>query len=228
MNEMFSLREREIFQALHELSNCTFVIIGGYAVNAYTLPRFSVDCDIVIKDKAELATVEKILLGMGYVKEELPPKFRYSDDFCRYEKRLDTNFLVSFDILINAVTDRLTGVHFTADWVFENSGKRRLLGKTTTTELDIRIVNITALIVMKIIACRATDIRDVFMMLPSAQDKDWIKSEVSSRVEFKEKMNKIIQKISSKQFKDGLSGVYGYIDQKVFDKHVKAVRSLLD
>lgn len=48
--DLFSLREQEIFRILKEISECEFVLIGGYAVNAYALPRFSVDCDIVIKD----------------------------------------------------------------------------------------------------------------------------------------------------------------------------------
>jgi hypothetical protein len=51
------------------LKGCDFVIIGGYAVNAYTLPRFSVDCDIVIKDENELRKIEEVLLGLGYEKK---------------------------------------------------------------------------------------------------------------------------------------------------------------
>ena len=55
------VREQEIFETLRKLRNCNFVIIGGYAVNAYTLPRFSVDCDLVVKDDVE--KVKKILSG---------------------------------------------------------------------------------------------------------------------------------------------------------------------
>lgn len=32
------------------------MLIGGYAVNSYALPRFSVDCDIVTKTDAEKIT----------------------------------------------------------------------------------------------------------------------------------------------------------------------------
>ncbi len=52
-----SMREKEIFETLKSLKSCNFVIIGGYSVNAYALPRFSVDCDIVIKDKSELEKI---------------------------------------------------------------------------------------------------------------------------------------------------------------------------
>ncbi|MBU1201184.1 MAG: hypothetical protein KJ583_04005 [Nanoarchaeota archaeon] len=54
IKDFLSLREEEIFKTLKELRNCDFAIIGGYAVNTYTLSRFSVDCDIVIKDETAL------------------------------------------------------------------------------------------------------------------------------------------------------------------------------
>ncbi|MEK6837517.1 MAG: hypothetical protein AABX69_02600, partial [Nanoarchaeota archaeon] len=85
-----------------------------------------------------------------------------------------------------------------------------------------------ALLVMKIISCRPTDIRDAFMMIPNAKDKEWIKSEITLRYDLRNRINKIIDKVTSKQFKDGLSGVYGYFDAKVFEKHKKAILTFLD
>ena len=57
--DMLQLREKEIFETLRNIRNFKFVVIGGYAVNAYTLPRFSVDCDIVIEDDSQLKDIEK-------------------------------------------------------------------------------------------------------------------------------------------------------------------------
>lgn len=48
--DMLQIREKEVFDTLKKIRECRFVLIGGYAVNAYTLPRFSVDCDIVVED----------------------------------------------------------------------------------------------------------------------------------------------------------------------------------
>ena len=61
MADLFQLREKEIFETLRKLKDRNFVLIGGYAVNAYTLPRFSVDCDIVIY-KDDLESIAKDLL----------------------------------------------------------------------------------------------------------------------------------------------------------------------
>jgi len=225
IKDPLSLREEEIFKTLKELKECDSAIIGGYAVNTYALPRFSVDCDIVIKDQAELRKIEKILLKIGYKKERLPKDAQYSGGFSRYEKKLDNGFAVSMDVLIGNVADRLTGVIFSTEWIFENSSIKILRGKTISEELKMRIIDVDSLLVMKIISCRSTDIRDVFMMFPKAEDKEWIKSEIMMRCDFKDRITKVIEKISSKQFTDGLSGVYGYFDQKVFEKHKKAILS---
>jgi hypothetical protein len=226
-NNPFSFREEEVFETLKELKNCAFVIIGGYAVNAYTLPRFSVDCDIVIRDKNELRKIEKTLQKIGYTKRHLLIEAQYSGSFSRYEKELDHPFAVSIDILVGRVLDRMIGSVFTAEWVFKHSKTRVLRGKTITEELKLKIINLDALLVMKIISCRSTDIRDVFMMLPYAEDEAWIKTEVSLRCNLKERIANIQEKVSSKQFQDGLAGVYGYFDLKIFEKHKKMVMGFL-
>lgn len=225
MTGLFSLREQEIFKTLKQLKDFNFVIIGGYAVNSYALPRFSVDCDIVI-NKKEIHEIQKILLSIGYVDKNIPKEIPYSGSFSRYEKKLSNDFMVSMDVLIDKVTDRNTGAEFNSEWIFKNSEKRKLIGKTITENLQVKIVNIDALIAMKIISCRKTDIRDIFMMLPNSKDKEWIKSEVSSRTDFKERITKIINYVNSKQFKDGLSGIYGYFEIKVFEKHRKEINKL--
>ena len=57
--DLLQLREGEIFETLKKIRNFNFVLIGGYAVNCYTLPRFSVDCDIVVDNAEEAAKIGK-------------------------------------------------------------------------------------------------------------------------------------------------------------------------
>src|SRR3989344_1712618 len=116
IKDLLSLREEEIFKTLKELKDCDFVIIGGYAVNAYALPRFSVDCDVVVRNKKDLERVEGVLLKTGYKKEKLQDELQYSGKFSRYEKNIDENFKVSFDVLVGSVADRMSGVVFAAGW----------------------------------------------------------------------------------------------------------------
>lgn len=190
--DLLQIREREVFESLKKMKALKFVVIGGYAVNAYTLPRFSVDCDMVLEDRSESIKIHKILTGLGYYKEE--SNSGYPALFERYEKDLGNSFKVSFDLLIGEVLDRQTKVSLAASWIFNNSHIRTLKGKTITEKLDVRIIDIDALFVMKMISCRSTDIRDLFMLAPNLEDRAFVKKEVSSRYDFNERFKKIKEK----------------------------------
>jgi hypothetical protein len=221
---LFSLREKEIFETLKKIKDSDFVLIGGYAVTSYTLPRFSVDCDIVLKNIHELKEINRKLIEIGYKKEEIDKtKLPYYGNFERSEKVLANNFKVSIDILIKEVSDRQTGISFSAEWVFENSEIKSVKGKTINEELKLRVANPDALAVMKISACRINDIRDVFMLALHIKDKKWVKEEISKKYNFNERFEKLKEKINSKQFKDGIQGVFGLIDNKLFERHKKEI-----
>ncbi len=221
--DLLQIREREIFNTLKELKGLKLVIIGGYAVNAYTLPRFSIDCDIVIKDDNELSKISSKLKALGYTRKSEKTELPYHGKFERFEKEIKTDFKVSVDILAGDVFDRQTNASFSSEWIFKNSSIKMLRGKTISEKLKIRIINADALFVMKAISCRASDIRDVFMLAPHLQNKEWIKEEVSKRHDFNDRLSKIREKINSKQFRDGLQGVFGLVDEKAFEKHRKAL-----
>jgi hypothetical protein len=223
---MLQDREKEIFETLKKIKMYDFVVIGGYAVNTYTLPRFSIDCDIVVKNKNELQLIENVLLDIGYIKEKKNFSESYSGDFKRYEKDLG-GIKVSIDILIGKLIDRQTDSIFSSDFIFENSKLRLLRGKTITEEINIRIIDLDALFVLKFVSCRLTDIRDIFMLAPNIKNKEWIKEEIRKKYHFDKLFSKVKDKITSKQFKDGLQGVYGLINDKVFEKHKKAILDLV-
>ena len=225
--EQLQLREKEIFETLKKIKKSDFVVIGGYAVNAYTFPRFSVDCDIVIKNRKELENIGKALLELGYHKEKnYFDEVSYESRFERYEKELGKNFNVSMDILIGEVLDRETKAKFSADWVFSNSALRNLQGKTINEQLGLKIINADALFAMKLISCRRTDIRDMFLLINITKDKEWVKKEVSERCDLKGRLSKLAGKINSKQFKDELQGVFGMVDDKIFERNRKMISEL--
>ena len=218
------IREKVIFETLKMIKDEDFVLIGGYAVNAYTLPQFSVDCDIVVKDEKSVSAIKKKMEIAGYTKtEEDSRKTPYYGSFVRYEKQIEKNFTVSMDILIHAVLDRGTQGAFEASWVFANAKKNILRGKTITEKVELRIVRLDALIAMKCVPCHLTDIRDIFMLIVFAEDLGWIRNEVQQRTNFSEKAKIISEKINSPSFKNNLQGVYGYIEDKIFEKHKKKV-----
>ncbi len=164
---------------------------------------------------------------MGYSKEQINEKnISHHGSFKRFVKKIKENFKVSVDVLIKGVLDRKAGVVVSADWVFDNSEIKMFRGKTITEGLKLRIINLDALFVMKFISCRSIDIRDVFMLAPNIKDKKFVKEEILKKCNFNDNFLRIKEKINSKQFKDGLQGVYGYINDLVFEKHKKALLEL--
>ena len=220
-------REKEIFETIKRLKNYSFVIIGGYAVNAYTLPRFSTDCDIVVKDKSESKKIETELLEIGYVEEiESQADTQYYGEFKRYTKEIEGGFKVSIDILIRDVLDRQTDATFSANWIFENSKECVLRGKTISEELTLNIVNLDALFAMKAISCRKTDIRDIFMLVSGITRKEWVKQEIKSRYDLNDRLQKIEDKVNSAEFRDGLQSVFGKVPDKIFEKQKELIAKL--
>lgn len=222
----FQQREKEIFETLKKLKGLDFIVIGGYAVNAYTFPRFSIDCDIVVKDSEDLMEIEEKLSELGYGESKNTLNVPYNGKFKRYEKEISKGFMVNMDILIGEVLDRQTKATFSAGWIFDNSSIKTLKGKTISEELKVRIVNIDALFVLKMISCRSTDIRDIFLLVSDIDDKEWVVKEVAKRCDFEDRLGKLIKEISSKQFKDGLQGVFGIVDGKIFERNKKLIQDL--
>jgi len=223
--DTLQLRESEIFRILKKIKGVDFVLIGGYAANSYALPRFSVDCDIVLRKK-DVQNAKHILESEGYSIVAGGDDAPYYGEFLRSEITIAETMRASVDMLIDKVSDRQSGVSFDADWIFENSERRTIIGKTITERINIRVINADALFVMKFISARTTDIRDIFMMVTSIKDFEWVRNEIGLRLNFEEQYGKIFEKISNKHFKDNLQGVYGYIDEKIFQKHLDMIRKL--
>ncbi|MBU2561806.1 MAG: hypothetical protein KKD17_05910 [Nanoarchaeota archaeon] len=225
--EKFEIREKEIFDTLKRIKNHNLVVVGGYAVNAYTLPRFSADCDIVVKDKSESKKIRSELMKEGYSEDaESKVDAPYHGEFKRYIKEIMKDFKVSIDILIREVLDRQTNATFSSQWIFENSAERVLQGKTISEELILRIITVDALFVMKAICCRDTDIRDVFMLISQIENKDWIRKEIKDRYDLNNRISKIVAEINSKNFRDGLQGVFGRVDDAQFTKQKELILKL--
>lgn len=224
--ELFTKREKEIFDTLKSIKYSEFVIVGGYAVNAYTLPRFSTDCDLVVKDEKEAGKIGTELMKIGYSEDSETTGIPYTGSFKRYVKKISKGIRVSMDLLIEKVIDRQTGATFTAQWVFDNSDRRKLPGKTISEDMVLRIIDLDALFVMKAICGRNTDIRDVFMMVSDIKDREWVTKEIRQRHDLNGCLSKIEEKVSSAEFRDGLQGVFSKIPDKTFEKQKAMISEL--
>jgi len=218
------LREKEIFETLKGIKSLEFVVIGGYAASAYAPPRFSVDCDIVARTASEARKIGARLKELGYKRISAgTAEAAYGGAFERFGKVLPNGFVASVDLLIASVADRGTSAVFTADWIFGNSSLRGLRGRTIAERLPLRILDPDALFVMKAVSCRPSDIRDVFMLAPLIEDLGWVLAGISERCDANVTRGRILRAVDSKQFKDGLQGVFGRLDKKLFERHRDAL-----
>ncbi len=223
---IFEEREKFIFSLLEGLKGrVDFVVIGGYAINAYTLPRFSVDCDLVVKDKKAMLAVKKILETNGFAKKATGTLPGYKGEFlCLATKK---PVITTFDILASNVEDRITGTMFPAELIFKNSTKRTIFGKGSPTKIETRVADAEMLFVMKAVSCRKPDIRDVFMLASTKLDKEKI-LQITKEVPIPaESIEKITSKVNSKGFKDALQGVFGMLPEKQFETSKKKLLALL-
>lgn len=187
-------------------------------MNAYILPRFSVDCDLAVKNRKTAEKIVAMLKEAGF-KEREEAKKMYSGKFLSFQK--SSGERTTFDILIEEVFDRKTGTRISAETIFENSRKRIIYGKGSPTKIESRVADPELLLIMKAISSRKSDIRDVFMLNSIKLDKKKI-IELKKKVGMpKESVKTIKETIQSKQFKDALAGVYGNIQEKTFQATLK-------
>ncbi|MBI4454259.1 hypothetical protein HY636_06465 [Candidatus Woesearchaeota archaeon] len=222
---MLELREKEILLTLEKIKSCEFVIIGGYAVNTYTQPRFSVDCDIVVKNKEEALKIKQLLMKEGYAQKEVNLNIPYASDFLCMIKRVD-DFSVPFDIMIGSVIDRNTKSRFMAALIFENSEIKKLKGKINPIEIELKIAKPEILMIMKLAASRTSDLRDIFMLLEGNIELERCLLMIKE-YNLKASFEKFREFVNSKSFKDNLHGVFGKIDEKVFNKILRKINNIV-
>ena len=137
---MLELREQEILAMLEKLKDLDFVLIGVYAVNAYTQPRFSVDCDLVVKNTSQAGKIKSVLSKEGYKEKKINPDTPYIGEFLCLSKKVD-GFAIPFDIMIGSVIDRDTKLKFPAEWIFNNSKRSMLTGKVSISKIELMIAS---------------------------------------------------------------------------------------
>lgn len=223
---IFDEREKSIFGLLKEAikEKLDFVVIGGYAINAYTLPRFSVDCDVVVRKKEEMEKFRKFLEKRGFSNRSKVVAVAYKGEFVSMASKEP---LATFDILSGSVEDRLSGTVFPADFIFKYSSKRDIFGKGSPSKVEARVVDPEMLFIMKAVCGRSSDIRDVFMLASIKLDRKKL-SDISSKFPLQyDCTKKILETAGSKSFRDSLQGVYGKLPEPQFEATLKKLRSLL-
>ncbi len=155
-------REEEIFRLLELIrsGNIDCVVIGGYAVNAYNIHRYSVDLDLIVPGRS-LRAIGNLLENEGYrVKSRSRRMLEYV--------RQVSGHNVSAELFIDNLTCRQTEGVWSYDLARKNAASRRIVGTMGFTQSLVPRKEL--LIAMKLHSCRAPDLRDVVML---SEDVEW-------------------------------------------------------
>ena len=221
---MIQDRERIVLEVLEKIPKQNIVLIGGYAVNAYVPPRFSIDCDLVVI--GGLPDVEATLKSSGFAKAE-SGDVPYGN-YVRYVREPEK---VSFDLLVNSVLDRATGIVFGKELFEKYSKKRVTVGRAIPIRIEVKIADPEMLFAMKFVSVRKQDIRDIFMLAGEGLDWNLVARLVSEKCKsdlIEKRVALIKRSIESKTYRDSLHGPYGKIPDERFDLCRKRLMEFLD
>jgi hypothetical protein len=215
--------EALILQTLMELPK-DVVLIGRYAVNAYVPPRFSIDCDLVVFEG--VTEIKKTLVKNGFEETE-KGDVPYGEYF-RFMRKKEK---VSFDLLLNSMFDRASGMVFEGSLFKKYSRERVTVGRANPTRIKIRIADAELLFAMKFVSARRQDIRDIFML--SGTELNWnlirdIVKEKCSEKSLKKRVKMIKAKVANESYRDNLHGAFGKIPDRTFDRCVSNLVRFLD
>ncbi|MEM2089262.1 MAG: nucleotidyl transferase AbiEii/AbiGii toxin family protein [Thermoproteota archaeon] len=209
---MLESREAAILQTLKELPK-NMVLIGGYAVNAYVPPRFSIDCDIVVFKEVE--EIKRILVKNGFeeVERGVFPQGEYV--------KLMRSDKASFDLLVNSVLDRESGIIF-EDILFRKYSRERFtLGRANPIRIKLKIADPEVLFTMKFVSARRQDIRDIFMLSGIELNRNLIIEllrEKCSEKLVKERIILVKTRVTDRNYRASLQGAFGRIPDETFEK----------
>lgn len=209
---MLQDREKLVLEVLEKIPKQNVVLIGGYAVNAYVPPRFSIDCDLVVLGKT--GSIEAVLKDNGFEQAE-SGDIPYGS-YIRYLRKKEN---VSFDLLVNSVLDRNSEISFGADLFKKYSKSRITVGRETPIRISLKIADPELLFAMKFVTGRRQDIRDIFMLSGESVDLETVGKIILSKCSKKIIENRIelIRKsIRSKDYRDSLHGTFGKMPDQRF------------
>lgn len=220
-------RENQILNIIEKFNgnNIEFIIVGGYAVSALSVHRFSVDCDIVIQ-KSQIGKVEELLKSDSFKQKVKKSGFDkiYGGEFVSFIKHSD-KLPVTIDLLVNGLTSRSTEATWGFNYILDTSIQTNIIGFEKT--VSCKTPSKELLLATKIHAARKTDIRDI-IMLSENSDKNICLEHVKrgNIVKLKNQIGSILKTLSDKNLPDSLRGVF--MLQKQVDREIEHAKHFMN
>ena len=202
-------RETEIIRILRVLGEATdgFVVVGGYAVNAFGEHRFSVDCELAT-NRDNVPVLDATLLGEGYElrRNEVRPPLGVT---VREYRKTVGGEPVSVELFVDTVVSTRTRGTWTYGFIQDNSAEAIIVGATDST--PARVAQRNLLVAMKLHAGRTEDFADVVMLSEKVDWKIVAKyAACGSKEQLVEQIESAIIEISSAKFASDLKSAFAF------------------
>ena len=202
----FIERESGIIRMMKRLAGFNIVVVGGYAVSARAMHRFSVDCDVVLS-KDDLEKIIGVLVEEGFERTIIKNGFdsEYGGEFIRYVRKI-SGLPVSIDLLVSSLVCRTTGASWGFDYILKNSDRIIMAGIEDSVECMVPSKEL--LLAFKIHSARKTDLRDIVML----RDADWkvVKTHLNrgDSAVLKEQIESMVKELDDNDLIDSLKGEF--------------------
>jgi hypothetical protein len=199
--------ETEIIRILRILNEATdgFVVIGGYAVNAYGQHRFSVDCELATS-RNDVPVIDATLLGEGYELKRSEVRPPIGVTIREYAKSIGGE-TASVELYVDTVVNTTTRGIWTYKFVRENSAEAIVVGATDSSPSRVAQRNLLA--AMKLHAGETQDFEDIVMLSERVDWKTVARCSASgSKQQLIEQIDYAIGEISSGKFASELKSTF--------------------
>ena len=180
------------------------ILIGGYAVSAYGPPRFSVDVDLVFPEGV-LDSAKSWVEESGLVAEETMAS-RSRDR--RLTKFRISGQLLSADLYFGGLRSRESAAEIDYEWIAERARTIYLDLTSGRTSTQLSVARPEALWTLKLLAGRAQDITDLFVISESPIDQSEVRSKLQSLhgPKVRQVMRRVVQLVDSDaEYRDAVS-----------------------
>ena len=215
--ELMNLREEEISKIIDLISKQTdgfdnpkLILIGGYALRAYTsFSRYTRDCDFVLK-KSDGWNLDKIQQMLSNEMSAEAFEKRDSYGFLRCVKLLKAAAKISIDFMEGEVRGRTNQQVFCITEKFIQKAKKVKITIAEKT-FEMYVPDYTEYLILKLMSARPSDIRDIATLVWKNGVPDDLKEEAKSLAHpeiIEENLKLIISDISDKRFLDSWKGTF--------------------
>jgi hypothetical protein len=217
-------REEGCFDVLVSLQSEEAILIGGYAVSAYGLSRFSVDLDFVTAE-ATADRLSAVLAEKGFQVAATWTGDRTLPEHADRWSRGPRGRAISVDLLIDGVADRRSGASFSFAELRPRASRRLVRGVDPAKTATPLVADREVLIALKLAAGRKVDLRDVAILSRGIADHGVVAGLLQRlpKALVQERIRSLSESLETLHFRDALKGSF-VLDERKSVAYLDAAR----